>query len=36
MIFGVPIVLFAILRWLGIRRERKEAAEAANEGGKQR
>ena len=27
MIFGIPIVLFALLRWLGIRRERKEAAE---------
>jgi hypothetical protein len=26
MIFGIPIVLFAVLRWLGIRRERKEAA----------
>jgi hypothetical protein len=31
MIFGIPIVLFALLRWLGIRRERKEAAEATED-----
>jgi hypothetical protein len=26
LIFGVPVVLFALLRWLGVRRERREAA----------
>jgi hypothetical protein len=27
LIFSVPLVLFALLRWLGVRRERREAAE---------
>lgn len=28
LFFGVPVLLFVILRWLGLRRERREAQEA--------
>lgn len=27
LFFGIPVGLFVLLRWLGLRRERREAAE---------
>ena len=30
LFFGAPVTLFVFLRWLGIRKERREAADEAN------
>jgi hypothetical protein len=32
LFFGAPVTLFVVLRWLGLRRERREAAEQEAEG----
>jgi hypothetical protein len=32
LFFGAPVTLFVLLRWLGIRRERREAAEQEADG----
>jgi len=32
LFFGAPVVLFVVLRYLGLRRERREAREAEVEG----
>jgi len=33
LFFGAPVSLFVLLRWLGLRRERREEAEKAAQGG---
>jgi hypothetical protein len=35
LFFGAPVVLFVVLRYLGLRRERREAREAEQEGREQ-
>jgi hypothetical protein len=32
LFFGAPITLFVLLRWLGLRKERREQAKAAEHG----
>ena len=33
LFFGAPVTLFVVLRWLGIRKERREQAEQERGGG---